>query len=427
MLDPKFIRNQADTAATLLKKKHYTLDVATLASLENKRKLLQVKTEKLQAERKSGSRQFGTLKAKGENTTDLKSRLDAINLELKEAEIALKNLQFKIETFMLNIPNLPHESVPEGNDEQDNEEIRRWGKPKPFAFKAQDHVTLGEKFGLDFEAGARLSGTRFAVMRGAVAKLHRALAQFMLDIQTNEHGYEQCYTPYLVHASALQGTGQLPKFEEDMFKTKAEGQQEPHYLISTAEISLTNLVSGQILKESELPVRLTAHTPCFRSEAGSYGRDTRGMIRQHQFDKVEIVQIVHPEHSFDVLEQMLTHAETILQRLNLPYRVVSLCGGDLGFSATKTYDIEIWLPGQDSYREISSISNCLEFQARRMQARFRNNANGKTEFVHTLNGSGLAVGRTIVAVIENYQDADGNIHIPEALQPYMGGMTQLNK
>ena len=422
MLDPKFLRTQPTEAAKLLQKKHYVLDVEQIQSLESERKTLQVHTEQLQAERKSGSKQFGRLKGKGEDTTALKARLDHIGEELKASEISLKKIQTQMEAITLGIPNLPHVSVPEGKDEEDNQEIRLWGQPKSFDFDVKDHVALGEQHGLDFETGAKLSGARFTVMRGPIARLHRALAQFMLDIQTTEHDYEECYTPYLVHAKALEGTGQLPKFEEDLFKTQAEGHEEAHYLIPTAEVSLTNLVSQQIVDEKDLPLRFAAHTPCFRSEAGSYGRDTRGMIRQHQFDKVEMVQVVHPEKSFDALESMVNHAEAILQRLNLSYRVVALCGGDLGFSATKTYDLEVWLPGQQKYREISSISNCMDFQARRMQARFRNSNTGKPELVHTLNGSGLAVGRTLVAVLENYQDAEGRIHIPEALQPYMGGM-----
>lgn len=423
MLDPKFLRTQPEEATKLLQKKHYVLDIDQIQSLESERKALQVHTEHLQAERKSGSKQFGMLKSKGDDTTALKARLDTIGQALKASEISLKHIQAQMEAITLGIPNLPHSSVPEGKDEEDNKEVRRWGKPVSFDFEAKDHVALGEAYGLDFEAGARLSGARFTIMRGPIARLHRALAQFMLDIQTNEHGYEECYTPYLVHAKALEGTGQLPKFAEDMFKTQAEGQQEPHYLISTAEISLTNMVSDRIIEEEQLPLRFTAHTPCFRSEAGSYGRDTRGMIRQHQFDKVEMVQIVHPDKSFETLESMVGHAETVLQRLNLPYRVVTLCGGDLGFSATKTYDLEVWLPGQQKYREISSVSNCVDFQARRMQARFRNKATSKPELLHTLNGSGLAVGRTMVAVLENYQDAEGRIHIPEALQAYMQGIT----
>lgn len=422
MLDPKLLRTTPDEVAVLLKKKHFTLDIHQLQILEKERKALQTKTEQLQSERKSGSKQFALLKSKNADTTELKKQLNDIAETLKSSEAALKNLQVRLEAILMNIPNLPDESVPEGNSEEDNIEVRRHGTPTSFSFEPLDHVALGEKYGLDIEAGARLSGSRFIVMRGPVARLHRALSQFMLDIQTKEHGYEEHYTPYLVHASALEGTGQLPKFEEDMFKIEGTENSEPRYLISTAEISLTNLVRQQIIKEQQLPLRFTAHTPCFRSEAGSYGRDTRGMIRQHQFEKVEMVQIVHPEKSFDVLEEMVLHAETILQRLDLPYRVVALCGADLGFSAAKTYDLEVWLPGQQKYREISSVSNCTNFQARRMQARFRNSKTNKPELVHTLNGSGLAIGRTMVAVIENYQDEEGRIHIPEALQPYMDNL-----
>ena len=422
MLDPKLLRTKLDEVAACLKKKGFIVDINQLQLLEKERKSLQAKTEQLQSERKAGSKKFGLLKSKNEDTSELKKQLDDITEAMKASEVALKELQIKLDAILMNIPNLPHESVPEGTSEEDNVEFRRWKTPTDFNFKPLDHIELGEKYGLDIEAGARLSGSRFIVLRGPVARLHRALSQFMLDVQTKEHGYEEHYTPYLVHASALEGTGQLPKFERDMFKTTATEQGEPHYLISTAEISLTNLVRGQILPEQQLPLRLTAHTPCFRSEAGSYGRDTRGIIRQHQFDKVEMVQIVHPDKSFAVLEEMVVHAETILQRLELPYRLVSLCGGDLGFSAAKTYDLEVWLPGQQKYREISSVSNCTNFQARRMQARFRNSKTNKPELVHTLNGSGLAIGRTMVAVIENYQDEEGRIHIPEALQPYMDGL-----
>ncbi|WP_211828142.1 serine--tRNA ligase [Kistimonas asteriae] len=421
MLDPKYVRANPEDVAALLRKKHYELDVERIMSLDAERKSIQLRTEQLQSERKSGSKQFGMLKAKGEDVTELKSRLDGINEELKTSEHALKELQSELDSIFMAVPNLPHESVPEGKDEEENLEVRQWGEPKPFDFEPKDHVELGQAYGLDFETGAKLSGARFTLMRGQIARLHRALAQFMLDVQTSEHGYEECYTPYLVHDQALRGTGQLPKFEEDLFKTSCEGEEKPYYLIPTSEVPLTNMVRDSIVEAAELPLRLTAHTPCFRSEAGSYGKDTKGMIRQHQFDKVEMVQIVHPEKSFEALEEMTGHAEAILQKLGLPYRVVALCGGDLGFGATKTYDLEVWLPGQQKYREISSVSNCLDFQARRMQARFRN-AEGKPELVHTLNGSGVAVGRAMVAVIENYQDAEGRIHVPEALKPYMGGI-----
>ena len=421
MLDPKYVRANPEEVAALLRKKHYELDVERIMSLDAERKSIQLRTEQLQSERKSGSKQFGMLKAKGEDVTELKSLLDSINEELKTSEQTLKDLQAELDGIFLTVPNLPHESVPEGKDEEDNLEVRKWGEPTQLDFEPKDHVELGQAYGLDFETGAKLSGARFTLMRGQIARLHRALAQFMLDVQTSEHGYEECYTPYLVHDHVLRGTGQLPKFEEDLFKTSCEGEEKPYYLIPTSEVPLTNIVRDSILESAELPLRLTAHTPCFRSEAGSYGKDTKGMIRQHQFDKVEMVQIVHPEKSFDALEEMTGHAEAILQKLGLAYRVVALCGGDLGFGATKTYDLEVWLPGQQKYREISSVSNCLDFQARRMQARFRN-AEGKPELVHTLNGSGVAVGRAMVAVIENYQDAEGRIHVPEALKPYMGGI-----
>ena len=422
MLDPKYVRTNPEEVAERLRKKHYELDVAALTSLEERRKSLQMKTEQLQNERKTGSKAFGKLKAQGGDVSELKAQMDRINGELKDSEIVLNDLQDELNRLLAGIPNLPDASVPEGKDEEDNVEVRTWGKPESFAFEPKDHVELGAPFGLDFDTAAKLSGSRFALLRGPIARLHRALAQFMLDVQVNEHGYEEVNTPYLVHDHVLQGTGQLPKFGEDLFKTNCKGAEKPFYLIPTAEVTLTNIVREQILDQDALPMQLTAHSACFRSEAGSYGRDTRGMIRQHQFEKVEMVQIVHPEKSFEALDAMTGHAEAILQKLNLPYRVVALCGGDLGFGATKTYDLEVWLPGQQKFREISSVSNCLDFQARRMKARFRNPETGKPEFVHTLNGSGLAVGRTLVAVLENYQDEDGRIHIPEVLKPYMGGM-----
>ncbi len=422
MLDPKLVRADLEAVAVALRKKHFELDVDRIRSLEAERREVQLRAEQLQGERKSGSKQFGMLRKQGEDTTELKARMDQINEELKSYEEKLKNLQSELDGIMLGVPNLPHESVPEGKTEDDNEEVRTWGEVKELGFEPQDHVTLGEKYGLDFETGTKLSGARFTLMRGHIARLHRALAQFMLDLQTREHGYEEVYTPYLVHGSALQGTGQLPKFEEDLFKTSCEGEDQPYYLIPTSEVPLTNIVAGEIVDRDALPLKFTAHTPCFRSEAGSYGKDTRGLIRQHQFDKVEMVQVVHPEQSFDALEDMIGNAETVLQKLNMPYRVISLCGGDLGFGATKTYDIEVWLPGQQKFREISSCSNCLDFQARRMKARFRNPETGKPELVHTLNGSGLAVGRAMVAVIENYQDEQGRIHVPEVLRPYMNGL-----
>ncbi len=425
MLDPKLVRSTPEAVAEQLLKKHYKLDVERLVSLEERRKSLQVKTEQLQSERKSGSKEFGKIKAQGGDVSALKERMDQVNAELKENEQALSELQDELNNLLLEVPNLPDSSVPEGKDENDNVLVRTWGEPRKFEFEVKDHVDLGEALGLDFEAAANISGSRFAMLRGKIARLHRALAQFMLDVQTTEHGYEEIITPLLVHDKALYGTGQLPKFGEDLFKTACDddtgADQKQFFLIPTAEVTLTNLVREQIVEADQLPIRLTAHTSCFRSEAGSYGRDTRGLIRQHQFEKVEMVQIVHPEKSFDALEEMTGHAEAILQKLGLPYRVVALCGGDMGFGAAKTYDLEVWLPAQDQYREISSVSNCVDFQARRMMARFRNES-GKPELVHTLNGSGLAVGRTLVAVLENYQDEEGRIHVPEALQPYMGGL-----
>ncbi|USE33808.1 serine--tRNA ligase [Endozoicomonas sp. SCSIO W0465] len=425
MLDPKIVRSTPEAVAEQLLKKHYKLDVQRLVSLEERRKSLQVKTEQLQSERKSGSRDFGKIKAQGGDVSALKERMDQVNAELKENERALAELQDQLNNMLLEVPNLPDSSVPEGKDENDNVLVRTWGEPRKFEFDVKDHVDLGGVLGLDFEAAAHISGSRFAMLRGKIARLHRALAQFMLDVQTTEHGYEEVITPLLVHDKALYGTGQLPKFGEDLFKTACDDDtgtdQKQFFLIPTAEVTLTNLVREQIVEADQLPIRLTAHTSCFRSEAGSYGRDTRGLIRQHQFEKVEMVQIVHPEKSYDALEEMTGHAEAILQKLGLPYRVVALCGGDMGFGAAKTYDLEVWLPAQNQYREISSVSNCVDFQARRMMARFRNES-GKPELVHTLNGSGLAVGRTLVAVLENCQDEEGRIHIPLVLQPYMGGL-----
>jgi len=381
------------------------------------------------------SKQIGQLKAKGESADAVMAQVADIKTELDTSAVRLDALQAELQTLLLAVPNLPHESVPVGSDEHGNKELRRWsptGKdPAPLAFTPRDHVDLGEPLGLDFETGVKLSGSRFTVMKGQVARLHRALAQFMLDVQTQEHGYTECYTPYVVNAESLRGTGQLPKFEEDLFAAKkggqdgeASGENTALYLIPTSEVPLTNFVRDTIVAETELPIKLTAHTPCFRSEAGSAGRDTRGLIRQHQFDKVEMVQIVHPDKSYDALEDMTRHAEAILQKLGLPYRVMLLCTGDMGFGATKTHDLEVWLPAQNTYREISSVSNCEAFQSRRLQARFKN-AQGKNEWVHTLNGSGLAVGRTLVAVLENYQQADGSIQVPEVLRPYLGGMKEL--
>ena len=407
------------------------LNVEAYSALESERKTLQTRTEELQSQRNTLSKQIGIRKAKGESTDDIMTAVADIKVELDTSATRLEALQLELQSLLLAVPNLPHDSVPVGADEHGNVEVRRWGVPRTFDFEVKDHVDIGEKLGLDFDIGIKLSGSRFTFMRGPIARLHRALAQFMLDVQTQEHGYTECYTPYVVNAETLRGTGQLPKFEEDLFAANKGGQEAQTadnaalYLIPTSEVTLTNFVRDVIVNENELPIKLTAHTPCFRSEAGSYGRDTRGLIRQHQFDKVEMVQIVHPEKSYEALEAMTAHAEAILQKLGLPYRVMSLCTGDMGFGAAKTYDLEVWLPAQNTYREISSVSNCEAFQARRLQARFKN-AQGKNEWVHTLNGSGLAVGRTLVAVLENYQNADGTVTIPEALRPYMGGLAQLS-
>ena len=402
------------------------LDVAAFTALETERKTLQTKTEDLQARRNSLSKQIGMLKGKGEDTAPVMAEVGGIGDELKASAERLEALQGELNAILMGLPNLPDDAVPLGVDETGNVEVRRWGTPATFDFAVKDHVDVGAPLGLDPETGAKLSGSRFTVLRGGMARLHRALAQFMLDVQTGEHGYTEMYTPYIVNREVLEGTGQLPKFKEDMFWVLRGGddQQPEQYLISTSEISLTNTVRGEILKAEDLPVKLTAHSPCFRSEAGSAGRDTRGFIRQHQFDKVEMVQIAHPDKSMDALEEMTRHAEAILQKLGLPYRVMQLCAGDMGFGSTKTYDLEVWLPGQNAYREISSCSNMGAFQARRMQARFRN-AQGKPELVHTLNGSGLAVGRALVAVLENYQQADGSVVVPEVLRPYMGGLAVL--
>ena len=402
------------------------LDVPRFQSLEAERKAIQTRTEELQAQRNSLSKQIGQLKGKGQDTGELMAQVAGVADGLKSSAERLEAIQADLAEMLMAVPNLPHESVPQGADETGNAEVRRWGTPRAFDFTPKDHVDLGAPLGLDFDTGAKLSGSRFTFLRGPVARLHRALAQFMLDTQTQEHGYTECYTPYIVNREILEGTGQLPKFKDDMFWVSRGGDdtQREQYLISTSEISLTNTVREQVLAESALPIRLTAHSPCFRSEAGSAGRDTRGMIRQHQFDKVEMVQIVHPEKSYEALEQMVGHAEAILRKLELPYRVVVLCTGDMGFGSTKTYDLEVWLPAQNTYREISSCSNCEAFQARRMQARFKN-AQGKNELVHTLNGSGLAVGRALVAVLENHQQADGSIRVPAALKPYLGGLDML--
>ncbi len=398
------------------------LDVARFSALEAERKTCQIRTEELQARRNTVSKQIGQLKSKGEDCSAPMAEVVTIADEMKAGADRLDAIQAELLALLMAVPNLPHETVPVGAGEASNVEVRRWGTPASYGFDVKDHVDLGAPLGLDFEMGAKLSGSRFSFLKGPIARLHRALAQFMLDVQSTEHGYTECYTPYIVNRDILEGTGQLPKFKEDMFWVLRGGDEDQpeQYLISTSEISLTNTVREQILKIEDLPVKLTAHSPCFRSEAGSAGRDTRGMIRQHQFDKVEMVQVVAPEHSEATLEVMVGHAEAILQKLELPYRVVLLCTGDMGFGASKTYDLEVWLPAQDTFREISSCSNCGAFQARRMQARYRT-AQGKTEFVHTLNGSGLAVGRALVAVLENHQQADGSIRIPAALQPYLRG------
>ena len=429
MLDINLLRRDLDAVVAGLRKRKDPqpfLDVERFRTLEAERKQLQTRVEELQARRNALSKQVGQLKAKGQDASAPMAEVAGIADQLNEGAAVLEHIQAELNGMLMGLPNLPHDSVPVGADEAANVEVRRWGSPPAFEFKPRDHVDLGAPLGLDFDTGARLSGSRFTFMRGGVARLHRALAQFMLDVQTGEHGYTECYAPYIVNREILEGTGQLPKFREDMFwvlRGGAEDQPE-QYLISTSEISLTNAVREQILPAEQLPIRLTAHSPCFRSEAGSAGRDTRGMIRQHQFDKVEMVQIVHPQHSYDALEQMVGHAEAILQKLGLPYRVMALSSGDMGFGAAKTYDLEVWLPGQGAYREISSCSNCEAFQARRMQARFRP-AQGKPELVHTLNGSGLAVGRTLVAVLENGQRADGSIALPDVLWPYMGGLKEL--
>ncbi len=426
MLDAKLVRTQPQLLAERLATRGFALDLAQLDALESRRKAVQTRTETLQAERNSRSKSIGQAKARGEDIQPLLADVDRMGTELAEGKQELEGIQQELDALLLSMPNLPAKSVPVGNDEDENVEVRRWGTPRSFDFEVKDHVALGEQHGyLDFETAAKLSGARFALMRGPIARLHRALAQFMLDLHVNEHGYEEAYTPYLVQAEALQGTGQLPKFEEDLFKIQRGDDQRDLYLIPTAEVSLTNIVSQSILGAEELPLKLTAHTPCFRSEAGSAGRDTRGMIRQHQFDKVEMVQIVRPDESAAALEELTGHAEDVLKRLELPYRTMALCTGDMGFSAQQTYDLEVWIPSQGKYREISSCSNCGDFQARRMQARWRNPETGKPELVHTLNGSGLAVGRTLVAVLENYQQADGSIDVPQALRSYMGGAERI--
>ena len=434
MLDITLLRKDLDGVIARLetrKNPQAFLNVDAFKALEAERKTLQTRTEELQSQRNSLSKQIGQRKAKGESTDDIMAAVAAIKTELDSSAARLDALQPELTALLLAVPNLPHASVPVGSDEAGNVEVRRWGTPRTLGFAARDHVDIGAPLGLDFEMGTKLTGSRFTVMKGPIARLHRALAQFMLDVQTQEHGYTECYVPYIVNADSMQGTGQLPKFEGDLFAAKKGGQEsEPApdhtalYLIPTSEVPLTNFVRDEIVAEADLPLKLTAHTPCFRSEAGSAGRDTRGLIRQHQFDKVEMVQIVHPEKSYEALEEMTRHAEAVLQKLGLPYRVMSLCTGDMGFGAAKTYDLEVWIPAQNTYREISSVSNCEAFQARRLQARFKN-AQGKNELLHTLNGSGLAVGRALVAVLENYQQADGSVEVPEVLRPYLGGLAVL--
>jgi len=422
MLDIQALRNDLDGVVNQLNRRGFAFDLAAFTALEQERKVVQTRTQDLQAKRNNSSKQIGFAKSKGEDVSAILAEVAGLGDALKADEALLEALQIKLQNVLLNVPNLPHESVPAGKSEADNVEVRKIGTPRTFDFEIKDHTDVGTPLGLDFDTGIKLSGTRFTFMRGGIAKLHRALAQFMLDTQTEQHGYEECYTPYLVNAETLTGTGQLPKFEEDLFSLNHNDSKL--YLIPTSEVTLTNTVRDEIVPLKSLPIKLTAHTPCFRSEAGSYGRDTKGMIRQHQFDKVEMVQIVHPSKSYEALEEMVGHAENILKALELPYRVVSLCTGDMGFGAAKTYDLEVWLPAQNTYREISSVSNCEAFQARRLQARFRNEQ-GKTEFVHTLNGSGLAVGRTLVAVLENYQNADGSVTIPKVLQPYMNNLQSI--
>ncbi len=448
MLDPNQLRKDLPSVVKALGIRGVSFDVERFGQLEARRKSLQVETEALQARRNAVSKLIGQLKSRGEDASKEMAESQEIPVRLKQLELDLSSVQGELGEWLMTLPNLPHDSVPQGASSDDNIEMRRWlpshvqadanGNPQPFSFEPKDHVSLGEPLGLDFETARKLSGARFMMLRGPMARLHRGLAQFMLDLQTTEHGYEECYTPYIVNSSTLFGTGQLPKFKDDMFWVTKGGQDaEPNlddqgnviasedlYLISTSEITLAGSFRDTIIPAQDLPVKLTAHTPCFRSEAGSGGRDTRGMIRQHQFDKVEMVQVVHPESSYDALEEMVGHAEAVLQRLGVPYRVVLLCGGDMGFGATKTYDLEVWLPAQNTWREISSVSNCEAFQARRMQARYRADK-GKPEYLHTLNGSGLAVGRALVAVLENYQQQDGSVIIPEVLRPYMGGATSL--
>lgn len=423
MLDPQLLRNDIEQVAKALTKRGFKLDIVAIETLEEKRKAIQVKTQQLQQQRNTRSKEIGKAKSQGKDAQALLDEVASLGDELKSSEEELNEVQKELNDIIMEIPNIPHESVPEGESEEDNEEVRRWGEPKVFDFTVKDHVDLGESLGLlDFEAAVRIAGTRFSLMQGGIARLHRALIQFMLDTHTRDHGYTELNVPYLVNADSLRGTGQLPKFGEDLFHI----EEHDLYLIPTAEVPVTNIARDQILSAETMPRKYVCHTPCFRSEAGSYGKDTRGMIRQHQFEKVELVQMVKAEDSYDALEELTGHAEKILQLLDLPYKVVTLCGGDIGFSATKTYDIEVWLPGQEKYREISSCSNFEAFQARRMKARWRNPDTGKPELIHTLNGSGLAIGRTLVAVLENYQDSEGHIAIPEILKSYMGGLEAIH-
>jgi len=424
MLDPKLLRNDIAAVAKALEKRHYKLDVAGFNQLEAQRREIQIKTESLQAERNSRSKSIGQAKAAGQDIESLKTEVNKLGEELDSAKEQLNSIQGRIDEVVMAIPNIPDESVPAGKDENDNVEICRWGMPKQFSFTPKDHVDIGIKQGdLNFDVAAKITGSRFAVMQGGIARMHRALIQFMLDTHINEHGYQEIYTPYIVNADSLRGTGQLPKFEQDLFKLNTEN---PLYLIPTAEVPVTNMARDEIIDAINLPVKYVCHTPCFRSEASSYGKDTRGMIRQHQFEKVELVQLVKPSESHAAHEQLTIHAENILKKLGLPYRTIVLCGGDMGFSSAKTYDIEVWLPGQNKYREISSCSTFGDFQARRMQARWRNPETGKPELLHTLNGSGLAVGRTLVAILENYQNADATVTVPEVLRPYMGNISVIN-
>lgn len=422
MLDPKLLRSDLSQVAAQLARRGFVLDVAAFASLEERRKLLQIDADRLRAERNAGAKAVGHAKAQGQDAAPLLARGEALGAELQEVEKQLEGIQSQLTALQLGLPNLLHPSVPDGRDESANVEVRRWGEPRRFDFEPRDHVAIGENMGMDFEAAGRISGARFVVMSGNLARLHRALIQFMLDLHTSAHGYREAYVPYLVHAAALEGTGQLPKFEQDLFAVRGD---PGYFLIPTAEVPVTNLVRDQIIAAELLPLKYAAHSPCFRSEAGASGKDTRGMIRQHQFEKVELVHIVRPDQSYEALEELTGHAEAVLKTLKLPYRVISLCAGDVGFGSAKTYDLEVWLPSQQRYREISSCSNCESFQARRMQARWRNPATGKPELVHTLNGSGVAVGRALVAILENYQNADGSVTVPSALARYMAGVSTL--